>query len=425
MEGEYAVTAMGDQIGTVHFSMILKRAGNKWTGEIKGAPIAMTIKSVTADDQSVTIIAEVDGQEVNIAGKLEGGKLAGKWNTSDDSGTWSATKNVAATQTTTSPAASSSSIEGVYDAQVTAEGQGTLSFTLIIKREGDKLITQAKDAGPLDITGIQFDGENVTLAATFQGNPFELPGKRAGNDMGGKWDAGGVGGTWSAKKKTGGQSAPARIPGQFAQDFVAGRVPDETEIAALEKEAAAHPTDFHLTRKLGKGYFFQVFGEGRWSAAAKAQQTLERALELKKDDGETVAYLGALAGLKAQRSKDPKERDALFQQSFELLKKAQQLGPNDGAVLSVTSASFLFLPDSFNAVPLAAATAEKIRQMMGPMFTRFSHHGQQRILLTQGQAYARMGRVEDARRCFEEALKVDGESVESALIKNELAKLKP
>lgn len=203
LEGEFAVTATGDQIGTVNFSMVLKRDANKWTGEIKGAPIQMTIRSVTVDDTTVNIVADVDGQEVNIAGKLEGAKLAGKWNSSDASGTWSAVKNAAPAQAPASSAASSSaSIEGAYDAQVTADGQGTLPFTLIIKRDGDKLVTEVKDAGPLNITGIQFDGENVTLSATFQGNPFELPGKRTGNEMGGKWDAGGIGGNWSAKKKT-------------------------------------------------------------------------------------------------------------------------------------------------------------------------------------------------------------------------------
>lgn len=202
LEGEFAVTATGDQIGTVNFSMVLKRDGNKWTGEIKGAPIPLTVRSVTVVDSNVSIVADVEGQEVTIAGKLEGSKLAGKWNTSDDSGTWSATKNAAPAQAPTSSAPSSSaSIEGSYEAQVTADGQGTLPFTLIIKREGDKLVAEAKDSGPLAITGIQVDGDKVTLSATFEGNPFALPGKRTGNEMGGKWEAGGFTGNWSAKKK--------------------------------------------------------------------------------------------------------------------------------------------------------------------------------------------------------------------------------
>jgi predicted negative regulator of RcsB-dependent stress response len=61
---------------------------------------------------------------------------------------------------------------------------------------------------------------------------------------------------------------------------------------------------------------------------------------------------------------------------------------------------------------------------MGPMFTRFSHHGQQRILLTQGRAYSRMGQTDKAHACFEEAWKVNQESVEAALIQAELEKLK-
>jgi len=216
----------------------------------------------------------------------------------------------------------------------------------------------------------------------------------------------------------------AQIPGQFAQDFVAGRVPSEEEIARLEQDVAAHPDDLRLVRKLGKGYFFQVFGEGRASSVPKSQKMLERSLEIKADDAETIAYLGALAALVAQRSKDATQRDSEFKRSFELLKKAQALAPGHPAVLAVTGASYLFLPDSFGAAPLAAANMEKMRAMMGPMFTRQSHHGQQRILLTQGQAYAKMGQVDKARACFEEGLRVDGESAEAALLKAEMNKLK-
>lgn len=314
-------------------------------------------------------------------------------------------------------------IEGEYTVKVVADGQGTLTVTVAIKRNGDKLVTQAKDANVLDITGIEVDGENVKLMATFQGNPFDLPGKIMAGEMGGKWAAGGFGGTWSAKKVVAGQPQTDRIPGQFAHDFVAGNVPADEEIAALEKAVANNPNDFLLTRKLGKGYFFQFFGENRASAAPKAEKTLARALELKKDDAETIAYQGAIAGLKAQRTKDTAERDTEFAKSFELLKKAQQLEPRNGAVLAVTGVGFLNLPDSFNAAPIAAQTMENIRRGMGPMFKQFSHHGQQRILLTQGQAYVKMGRKDDARKCFEEALAVDQESVESHLIKAELAKL--
>lgn len=313
-------------------------------------------------------------------------------------------------------------IEGNYEVKVIADGQGTLTVTVAIKRNGDKLVTEAKNVEALDITGIQVDGENVTLSAAFQGNPFDLPGKISAGEMGGKWSAGGFGGSWSARKVAAGQ-ASGKIPGQFAEDFVAGNVPPEEEIAALEKAITTSPDDFRLVRKLGKGYFFQVFGEGRWSSAPKAEKLLAHALVLKKDDAETIAYMGSLIALKAQKNKDEAEREKEFNKSFAMLKRAQELEPRNGAVLSVTGASYLFMPDSFNAAPLAARAMENIRQGMGPMFKRFSHHGQQRILLTQGQAYAKMGRKDDARKCFDEALAVNQESVEWHLIKAELQKL--
>jgi len=216
----------------------------------------------------------------------------------------------------------------------------------------------------------------------------------------------------------------AQIPGQFAQDFVAGRVPSEEEIAKLEQDVTAHPDDFRVVRKLGKGYFFQFFGEGRTSSMAKSRKMLQRALELKKDDAETTAYLGALAALVAQRAKDPAEKEASARRAFDLLKKAQELEPNNGAVLAVTGASFLSLPDSFGGAQLTVDTLEKFRRMMGPMFARQSHHGQQRILLTLGQAYGKLGQTGKARALFEEGLKADQDSVEAAMLKAELGKLR-
>ncbi|CAN5360862.1 hypothetical protein BH20ACI2_BH20ACI2_24250 [soil metagenome] len=51
------------------------------------------------------------------------------------------------------------------------------------------------------------------------------------------------------------------------------------------------------------------------------------------------------------------------------------------------------------------------------------HHGQQRLLLTLGQAYARQGDREKAKALFDEALTVNGTSREAGLIKAELARL--
>lgn len=101
----------------------------------------------------------------------------------------------------TSSASAPAELEGTYDAEVTADGQGTLPFTLIIKKVEDKLATEVENAGDLNIVGIEVNGEVVTLKATFQGNPFDLPGKLVPGKMEGKWEAGGFSGSWMAKKK--------------------------------------------------------------------------------------------------------------------------------------------------------------------------------------------------------------------------------
>ncbi|MGE0133140.1 MAG: ankyrin repeat domain-containing protein [Blastocatellales bacterium] len=217
----------------------------------------------------------------------------------------------------------------------------------------------------------------------------------------------------------------AQIPGQLAEDFVAGSVPSSADIARLEAAVTARPDDFRLTRKLAKAYFFQYYGEGRADAFPKAEKALERALVLRKDDPETLAYLGSLYAVRAERAgkRNAAQQKADFDRAFALLRQAEQLAPRDGAVLSITSGSYVMLPESYGMTSHVVEMLEGMRRGMGPQFKRFSHHGQQRLLLTLGQAYARTGQPAKARARFDEALQVNGESVEAALIKTELSKL--
>jgi hypothetical protein len=208
--GDYNVTATSAELGTINFTMIIKRDGAKWTAEVKDSPTPLTVTNITVDDANkITISADAGGTTVTIIGKFDNGNIAGDWTAGDIKGTWKAAKKdlvVAAAKPASAPAASASApaagLEGTYDAKVVADGQGELTFTLVIKRDGDKLVTEVPNAGDLTITGIEVkEGDAVTLLAAFQGNPFQLPGKRTGNEMGGKWEAGGFSGTWSAKKK--------------------------------------------------------------------------------------------------------------------------------------------------------------------------------------------------------------------------------
>jgi hypothetical protein len=175
----------------------------------------MTLKTVTVGaDNKVTILASTGDAEVTIAGMLDGPKLGGDWTAGQAKGTWTATRKeaveavaagavapAAAAGATGAAPAAAAALEGTYDAEVTAEGQGSLPFVLVIKKAGDKLVTEVPNAGDLNIVGIDINGKDVTLNATFQGNPFPLKGTTDGSKMGGKWEAGGFSGTWSAKKK--------------------------------------------------------------------------------------------------------------------------------------------------------------------------------------------------------------------------------
>ncbi len=219
----------------------------------------------------------------------------------------------------------------------------------------------------------------------------------------------------------------AQIPGQLAPDYPAGEAPEPAEIERVEKAVAERPNDLNLVRKLGKGYFFQFFGDGMVEAVPKAEKTLERAIEIRNNDAEAIVYLGALHILKGQRlhKKDAVAQKKSYDLGFELLKKAESVDPRHGAVMSVASASYLWLPESYGMTDHVIAIVEGMRKAMGPMFKKFHHHGQQRLLLTLGEAYARKGETEKARGLFEEALAVNGNSREAGLLRHQIAKLPP
>ena len=204
IEGTYSMTANSAELGTLNFLMILKRDGGKWTAEVKDSPTPLTMTSVTVDDTNkISITADAGGTAVTINGKYDNGEIAGDFAAGDIKGTFKGTKkDASAAAAKPASAEALAALEGTYDAKISVEGQGDVSFALVIKRNGNKLATEVPNAGDLNIVGIDVkEDDSVTLSATYQGNPFQLPGKRTGNEMSGKWEAGGFSGDWSAKKK--------------------------------------------------------------------------------------------------------------------------------------------------------------------------------------------------------------------------------
>lgn|GEM_PF-998390 len=218
VEGTYAVTANSSELGTLNFQMTFKRNSDKWTVEVKDSPTPLAVSSVTVNESNlVTINADAGGTAVTIIGKFDGKKIAGDWSAGDVKGTWSAVKNDVAAAPANNAAGATTAVaggataskvaaaglEGSYDAKVIADGQGELAFTLVIKKDGEKLVTEVQGGGDLNVVGIEAkDPDVVNLTATYQGNgPIPLPGKRTGDELGGKWEFGGFSGSWSAKKK--------------------------------------------------------------------------------------------------------------------------------------------------------------------------------------------------------------------------------
>lgn len=185
----------------------------------------------------------------------------------------------------------------------------------------------------------------------------------------------------------------------YKPDLVSGRAPTLAEVTAVEQEAAAHPQDFAIMRKLGKIYFYRFFGAHEAAAEPQARAALKRALGLKPDDAEALAFLGSVERLSGHG-----------REGAEIMARARTLDPTNIGVLGLLS--------GFGDV----SAMEQLRAL--PEFSGMPAHGRQRILLGLGKDRARNGKPEAARALFAEGLAISKDTREARMLAAEMALLK-
>lgn len=185
----------------------------------------------------------------------------------------------------------------------------------------------------------------------------------------------------------------------YKPDLVTGRAPNIEEVVAAEAAAKVNPDDFPTVRKLGKTYFYRFFGAGDKDAAAKARTTLTRALALKPDDAEIMAFIGTVDRLTGHQ-----------REGIDLMAKARKLDPKNVGILGLLS--------GFGDV----SAMEELRAL--PEFPQMSDHGRQRILLGLGKDRVRQRQNDEARTLFTEGLAINKATPEARMLRSEIEKLK-
>ncbi|MDQ3010112.1 MAG: hypothetical protein M3X11_05360, partial [Acidobacteriota bacterium] len=102
-------------------------------------------------------------------------------------------------------------VEGSYNVTSTSSELGTMSFVMILKKDGSKWSGEVKDSPtPLTVTSVTVDATNkVTVVADAGGTPVTIIGNYASDKIAGDWTAGDIKGTWKAEKKGAMAAAPA------------------------------------------------------------------------------------------------------------------------------------------------------------------------------------------------------------------------
>jgi hypothetical protein len=102
-------------------------------------------------------------------------------------------------------------VEGSYNVTSQSSELGTLTFVMVLKRDGGKWTAEIKDSPtPLTVSNVTVDETNkVTVVADAGGTAVTISGKYADDKIAGDWSAGDIKGTWKAEKKGAMAAAPA------------------------------------------------------------------------------------------------------------------------------------------------------------------------------------------------------------------------
>jgi hypothetical protein len=197
VEGSYVITAVAEGMGKMTFTLLLKKDGDKWVGEIKDSPQPWIVNSITVDTKNkITVTADAGGSSITLTGQYGDNKIVGDWVAGDLKGSWQADKKAS-----TFPDIKTE-IAGFYDFTIPSH-QGVLSIILAIKNDNGKLVASSESGGALNITGITLNEDGVIrLTAMDSGNnPVILKGKREGGKISGILEGDGSPLVWTAKKQ--------------------------------------------------------------------------------------------------------------------------------------------------------------------------------------------------------------------------------
>jgi hypothetical protein len=99
--------------------------------------------------------------------------------------------------------AQSHPVEGTYSVTSTSAEMGSITFVMVIKKDGAKWTAEVKDSPiPMTVTSVTVDDTNkITVIVDAGGTAGTIIGKYADAKIAGDWSAGDMKGTWKADKK--------------------------------------------------------------------------------------------------------------------------------------------------------------------------------------------------------------------------------
>jgi hypothetical protein len=94
-------------------------------------------------------------------------------------------------------------LEGEFATSATSSELGTLTFVIVLKKDGDQWKGEVKDSPmPLTVSKVTVDADNnVVITADAGGTAVEIKGKLMGDKLAGNWNAGDMKGTWEGNRK--------------------------------------------------------------------------------------------------------------------------------------------------------------------------------------------------------------------------------
>lgn len=198
----------------------------------------------------------------------------------------------------------------------------------------------------------------------------------------------------------------------------------QTQTAVWKAKVKADPQNPVVLSEAGIACF-GLAAAGNDKAGDLAKEYLGALLKMEPRNTLAMVYYGSLMSIFARDAEEPWEKMEYMQVAVARMDKAVALSPENAQVRLVRACNAIHLPAMFNRLGMALSDLAKIETQIQSGKSNLDGHDLVMFYFNYGVGHQKKGRLEEAKACYSQVLKMAPDSPKGQQAKAALAQMAP